>query len=170
MPLTILINTNLNTQNRSNFHLPTVTTVLRRVRGQSDRVVRECPTMFGDYNMYMVGTDLCDQRRGQYSTQRRSKKWWHCLFYFTLDILMVPRTHAHTQNTTQHITLSLSLTHTPTLNNANVNKCLSHTHSLKRSLTHTLVECVGCVQLGEQLKNDPEGVYQGCSHGVSERE
>ena len=45
--------------------------------------------MFAEYNAYMGGTDLCDQRRGNFSTQRRSKKWWHALFYFTLDVLMV---------------------------------------------------------------------------------
>ena len=77
------------TKGMSNFHGPTSTTVLRRQRGTSGRVVRNAPTCMADYNLYMGGTDLCDQRRGNFTTQRRSKKWWHALFYFTLDILMV---------------------------------------------------------------------------------
>ena len=80
---------NTMTHNRSNFHKPTTASVFRRERGSATRVERECPTMFVEYNQYMGGTDLSDQRRGQYTTQRRSKKWWHALFYFTLDILMV---------------------------------------------------------------------------------
>ena len=75
---------------RSNFHSPDdVNTVLRRVVGQSERVERTAPRMFSEYNLFMGGTDLSDQRRGYYTTQRRSKKWWHSLFYFTLDILML---------------------------------------------------------------------------------
>ena len=92
---------------RSNFHGPTSDVLHRRVRGHADKVLRSAPTMFVEYNRYMGGTDLCDQRRGQYTTQRRSKKWWHSLFYFTLDILMVcTHTHAHTH--THHACMQLN--------------------------------------------------------------
>ena len=73
---------------RSNFHRPDTTTVMRWERGESERQERVAPVLFADYNKHMGGTDLCDQRRGNFTTQRRSKKWWHALFYFTLDVLM----------------------------------------------------------------------------------
>ena len=89
--------------------MPTATSVLRRMPGVKDRVTRDCPTLFAEYNRYMGGTDLCDQRRGNYTTQRRSKKWWHSLFYFTLDILMVCM-HACVYDVCMRITHH---THTP---------------------------------------------------------
>ena len=61
-------------------------------------VKNELPVLSAKYNQYVGGTDLCDQRRGKFTTQRRSKKWWHALFYFTLDVLMVGKskcTHEH---------------------------------------------------------------------------
>ena len=102
------------TKSMSNFHLPRVATVQRWERGCRERSTRPAPVMMVEYNQLMGGTDLFDQRRGNYSCQRRSKKWWHALFYFTLDTMMVsPTTPLPFHNT--H-----SLTH-------------SHTHSL----THT---------------------------------
>ena len=38
-----------------------------------------------EYNDGMGGTDLFDFFRGAFTTQRRSRKWWHSLFYFVLD-------------------------------------------------------------------------------------
>ena len=102
-----------NTKGMSNFHLPALTTVFRRARGVSGRVERSAPVLFEEYNRFMGGTDLCDQRRGQYSTQRRSKKWWHALFYFSLDILMVrARTHTHTHTHTDSHSPTQPLNHT----------------------------------------------------------
>ena len=62
---------------------------MRWERGQTQRSERVAPTMMADYNEFMGDTDLSDQRRGNFTTQRKSKKWWHCLFYFSIDILMV---------------------------------------------------------------------------------
>ena len=63
------------TKGMSNFHGPTETTVLRWERGHFTRTARNAPTCMAEYNEFMGGTDLCDQRRGQYTTQRKSKKW-----------------------------------------------------------------------------------------------
>ena len=86
------------------------------------RVQRSAPILIVDYNRFMGGTDLCDQRRGNFSTQRKSKKWWHALFYFTLDVLMVcglfvsfaiehRSTHTHTRVRIHSLIHSLSHTH-----------------------------------------------------------
>ena len=77
------------TKGMSNFHEPQNATVERRVKGQQDRTQRNAPKCMADYNKFMVGTDLSDQRRGNFTCQRKSVKWWHSLFYFSLDILMV---------------------------------------------------------------------------------
>ena len=108
------------TKAMSNFHLPRVATVQRWERGCRERSTRPAPVMMVEYNQLMGGTDLFDQRRGNYSCQRRSKKWWHALFYFTLDTMMVsPTTPLPFHNTHS---LTHSLTHT-----------LTHTH---RSRSH----------------------------------
>ena len=43
----------------------------------------------GDYNGHMGGVDKTDQLRGYQTTQRKSAKWWHTLFYWCLDITLV---------------------------------------------------------------------------------
>ena len=72
----------------SNFHSPVEGQVLRRVKGEADRVERSAPTVAVGYNNLMGGTDLKDFMRGQFTTQRRSKKWWHTLMYWVLDSSM----------------------------------------------------------------------------------
>jgi hypothetical protein len=37
----------------------------------------------------MIAVDKCDQKRGTFTTQQRSSKWWIPLFYWTLDIAAV---------------------------------------------------------------------------------
>ena len=34
----------------------------------------------------MGGVDLADTKRNVYSYSRRSKKWWHRIFYFIIDV------------------------------------------------------------------------------------
>ena len=41
------------------------------------------------YNKHMGGVDLADARRKTYSCSRRSKKWWHRLFYYLIDLSVV---------------------------------------------------------------------------------
>lgn len=73
----------------SNWHNPVVDFVLRRVKGQADRVPRGAPSVGKDYNNGMGGTDLFDFMRGQYTTLRKSKKWWKTLFHWVLDSSML---------------------------------------------------------------------------------
>ena len=72
----------------SNFHSPEQGQVLRRVSGQADKEKRGAPTVGVDYNNFMGGTDLADFIRGLYTTHRRGKKWWRCLYYWVLDTAM----------------------------------------------------------------------------------
>ena len=72
----------------SNFHTPESGQVLRRVMGKADKEERGAPTVGVDYNHFMGGTDLKDFVRGLYTTHRRGKKWWRCLYYWFLDTSM----------------------------------------------------------------------------------
>ena len=72
----------------SNFHSPEQGQVLRRVSGQADKQERGAPTVGVEYNSFMGGTDLVDFIRGLYTTHRRGKKWWRCLYYWLLDSAM----------------------------------------------------------------------------------
>ena len=69
----------------SNYHKPDATTIERRVRGHHGKEVFNAPVQAEDYNEFMGGTDDFDFRRAVCSSQRKSKKWWHCLFYFIVD-------------------------------------------------------------------------------------
>jgi hypothetical protein len=42
-----------------------------------------------DYNKYMGGVDRADQRRANYGMNRKSRKWWHRLFWGMMDIAFV---------------------------------------------------------------------------------
>lgn len=72
----------------SNFHGNQESSVTRK---QKDGSVVElhCPEVVKDYNKYMGGVDHADRLRSCYGVSRRSKKWWHKLFWGLLDICFV---------------------------------------------------------------------------------
>lgn len=63
--------------------------VLRREKGKAGRHERKCPDIFVDYNKYMGGVDLADQRRARHTCRLRAYKWWHPVFYWIIDTAMV---------------------------------------------------------------------------------
>ena len=73
----------------SNFHMPFATMMIRRMAGKRERIEVEAPFVAEEYNKRMGGVDLCDQLRVMLTTQRKSAKWWHCLFYWALDLALV---------------------------------------------------------------------------------
>ena len=66
----------------------TTTTVTRRNK-DGTRASVSCPEAVKLYNTFMGGVDLADQRRKTYSCSRKSRKWWHRLFFFFLDLSVV---------------------------------------------------------------------------------
>lgn len=72
----------------SNYHGSEVTTVLRKNKtGEKNNVT--CPQVVKDYNRFMGGVDHADQLRTSYGVDRKSKKWWHRLFWGILDIMFI---------------------------------------------------------------------------------
>ena len=45
--------------------------------------------MLVEYTKHMRGVDMADQRRASYSSQTRSHKWWHRVFWFLIDTIIV---------------------------------------------------------------------------------
>ena len=59
-------------------------TVLQYSNGKTNNI----PTlpMHLEYTQKMHGMDVNNQLRVAYTTLTRSKKWWHCIFIFLLDV------------------------------------------------------------------------------------
>ena len=68
----------------SNFHGTESSTVLRT---QKDGTRKEfgCPVAVKDYNTYMGGVDKADMLISFYGLSRKSKKWWHRIFFGLID-------------------------------------------------------------------------------------
>ncbi len=47
------------------------------------------PESIYSYQKHMNGVDVCDHYRASYTCRRRSRRWYHCLVYFILDIAIV---------------------------------------------------------------------------------
>lgn len=77
---------------------PSLTTNVTRRNKDGSRAPIPCPQSVKDYNTYMGGVDLADARRKSYTCSRKSKKWWHRLFYFLVDISMVNAYLLHQSN------------------------------------------------------------------------
>ena len=61
------------------------TTVIRKTRDGAGRSV-DAPMVVKQYNEHMNGVDRHDQVRTEYSTYRKSNKWWHYIFWFLFDV------------------------------------------------------------------------------------
>ena len=72
----------------SNFHGNETCSLSRREKDGSEKDVR-APKIVQDYNKSMGGVDKADMLRAMYDRDRRSKKWWHRLFFALLEITLV---------------------------------------------------------------------------------
>lgn len=72
----------------SNFH-GTEEVHVKRTQKDGTRMDVKCPSVVADYNKHMGGVDRADQLRSTYGVIRRSRKWWHRLFWGLLDIAFV---------------------------------------------------------------------------------
>ncbi|XP_039288737.1 piggyBac transposable element-derived protein 3-like [Nilaparvata lugens] len=72
----------------ANFHSTEITEVKRTQKDGTKKNV-PCPTVVADYNKYMGGVDQADRYRVLYGVNRKSKKWWHRIFFGLIDIAFV---------------------------------------------------------------------------------
>ncbi|XP_040061902.3 piggyBac transposable element-derived protein 4-like [Ixodes scapularis] len=92
----------------SNFHDPEEQASMERKLPCGKKVQVTCPMAVKDYNRWMGGVDCFDQKRNAYPVDRRSKKWWHRIFYFLIDAAIV---NAFVQHTAYHSDDDVALLH-----------------------------------------------------------
>lgn len=64
-------------------------TEVNRTQKDGSKKKVACPKAIADYTRSMGGVDKFNHLKSSYSSSRRSKKWWHRLFYFLLDASLV---------------------------------------------------------------------------------
>lgn len=72
----------------SNYHGTSMDSVQRKQK-DGTKVTVTCPNVVSDYNKHMGGVDKHDMLRQLYGADRKSKKWWHRLFFGLLDMAMI---------------------------------------------------------------------------------
>lgn len=73
----------------SNMHDPNDVATANRREKNGDVTTIPCPIVLKDYNANMNFVDKFDQLKGNYAISRRSKKWWHRIFFHFLDCCVV---------------------------------------------------------------------------------
>jgi hypothetical protein len=61
------------------------TVVVQRKQRDGTYIEKSCPKAMADYSKFMGGVDTANQLCLYYERDRRSKKWWHRLFYALLE-------------------------------------------------------------------------------------
>lgn len=73
----------------SNYHDPFETTTVNRKQKDGSSKTVCCPVMCSDYNKHMGYVDNADRLLSTYKIDRKSKKWWHRVFWHFLDLTIV---------------------------------------------------------------------------------
>ena len=72
----------------SNFH-GTEPVVLQRTQRDGSKIEVSAPNAVADYNSKMGGVDKADMLRSIYDLDRKSRKWWHRLFFAMVEMALV---------------------------------------------------------------------------------
>ncbi|XP_043463998.1 piggyBac transposable element-derived protein 4-like [Leptopilina heterotoma] len=70
----------------SNFHDPSKVSETNRKNKDGSVSVISCPDIIKDYNQHLGYVDKADMLKSLYEIDRKSKKWWHRLFWHLLDV------------------------------------------------------------------------------------
>jgi hypothetical protein len=73
----------------SNYHDPEIVTEVKRKEKNGSTTQVPCPSAVVDYNRNMNYVDKYDQLLSSYKIDRRSKKWWHRIFFYLIDAAVV---------------------------------------------------------------------------------
>jgi hypothetical protein len=143
-----------------------------------------------EYTTFMRGVDVADQLRASYSSQTRSHKWWHWIFWAMLDVTEVnmyimylarckegPNPVRRPMNHLEFkVALCKALLHGWPLRNIILNEVLTHRPSIHmHSHTHVKRTCVVCevrtphmycYQCGFKFMHWKEGCYQQFYEGL----
>jgi len=73
----------------SNYFDPEISEEVRRGNKDGTKVRIVCPSAVVQYNKYMGGVDLCDQRIKYYTIDRKSKRNWIRIFFHFLGMSLI---------------------------------------------------------------------------------
>ena len=73
----------------SNYHDPCETTMVKRRQKDGSLLNITSPVMCSDYNKYMGYVDKSDHLVSTYKIDRKSKKWWHRIFWHFVDVTII---------------------------------------------------------------------------------
>lgn len=73
----------------SNFHDPKEIVQVKRKQKSGEKINVSCPAVIYDYNQNMNCVDRFDQLKAVYEMDRKSKKWWHRIFFYFVDAAIV---------------------------------------------------------------------------------
>lgn len=73
----------------SNMHSPLTETSVRRKEHDGSTKQIACPAVVQDYNKHMGCVDKADMLKTIYCIDRKSRKWWHRIFFHMLDTTVV---------------------------------------------------------------------------------
>lgn len=73
----------------STQHSPTITTLVRRKKGDGNTINVTCPQAIVDYNANMGGVDLGDQYRHYYQVRMKSHKFYKYIFWFLFEVCIL---------------------------------------------------------------------------------
>jgi len=73
----------------SNYHNPEEYTEVKRKEKEGNISQVPCPQAIVDYNSNMNYVDIFDQLMSSYKINRRSRKWWHRIFFYFVDASVV---------------------------------------------------------------------------------
>lgn len=80
---------NKSVQFLSNFHDPYISTNIGRYQKDDTIIQLNCPQATRNYNNHMNCVHKADQLKSSYEINRKSKKWWHRLFWHFVDVTVV---------------------------------------------------------------------------------
>jgi len=73
----------------SNYHDPCEMTIINRRQKDGSLLQVDCPVMSSDSNKYMGFVDNADRLISTYKIDRKSKKWWHRLFWHFIKLTVI---------------------------------------------------------------------------------
>lgn len=62
---------------------------IQRKEKDGTKIKIKCPTAISTYNRNMGYVDKFDQLKALYEIDRKSKKWWHRIFFYFLDVAII---------------------------------------------------------------------------------
>lgn len=73
----------------SNFHNPEQVVYVQRRSKDGTKEAVKCPVQVMEYNRHMGYVDKADMMKSSYEIDRKSRKWWHRIFFHFCDVAVI---------------------------------------------------------------------------------